>query len=74
MEGVVAHITCVVDEQQDLDAELKRRGGETVSAVQQAAVLHQHRRLLSGQVRAGANADAFLFTSDRHMRYLLIFA
>src|SRR5262245_48035467 len=73
MEGVIAHISRIVDQQQYRDTELERRGGEAIATVQQAAVLHQHRRLLSGQMRAGANPDALFFATHRDMSNLLIF-
>src|SRR5215813_12394853 len=72
MKSVVTHISRIVDEEQYRDTELERRSGETITAVQQTAILHQHRRLLSGQMRAGANPDALFFATHRHMRDLLI--
>src|SRR4029450_4438226 len=40
MEGVIAHISRVVDQQQYRDTELERGGGEAIAAIQQTAVLH----------------------------------
>src|SRR5262245_14642642 len=48
VNSVVTHISRVVDEQQYRDTELERGSGETITTVQQAPVLHQHRGLLPG--------------------------
>src|SRR5262249_11148280 len=73
VKSVVTHISRVVDEQQYRDTELERRSGETITTVQQAPVLHQHRGLLTGQMRASANPDALFFATHRHMSDLFIF-
>ena len=73
MKRVVADISSIIDQQQDRNAELQRGGGQAVAAIEQPAVLHQHRRFLPRQVGAGADADAFLFASHGYVGDLFVF-
>ena len=62
---------CADQHQQRNPIELRARD-DAVHRGEKAVVLHQHRRLHAGQVRARRDADAFLLLRQAHERHLRI--
>ena len=70
----LAEVAAMADQHQQRDAVQLRARDDAVDRGEEAVVLHQHRRLAAGEVRAGRDADPFLFLGEpdeRHLRIVL---
>ena len=70
----LAELSAMTDQHQQWNAIELRAGHDAVHRREKSVVLHQHRRLHSGEVRARRDADALLFfgeSNERHFRIVL---
>ena len=62
----LTEVAAMTDQHQQRDAIQLGARDDPVDRGEEAVVLHQHRRFAAGEVRAGRDADPFLFLGEPH--------
>ena len=68
----LAEVAAIADQHQQRDPVELRQRDDAVDCREEAVVLHQHRGLDAGQVRAGGDADRLLFLGEAHQRHIRV--